>query len=48
MIVSYLILGFLGTNLAGFIVGVILLDLAQQFGHVSNQTRIYGLAPGGA
>ena len=45
MIVSYLILGFLGTNLAGFILGVILLDMAQQFGHVSNQTRIYGLAP---
>jgi predicted MFS family arabinose efflux permease len=45
MIVAYLILGFLGTNLAGFIVGVILLDMAQQFGHVSNQTRIYGLAP---
>ncbi len=45
MIISYLILGFLGTNLAAFIVGVILLDMAQQFGHVSNQTRIYGLAP---
>ncbi len=46
MIVAFLILGFLGTNLAGFILGVVLLDLAQQFGHVSNQTRIYGLEPG--
>jgi predicted MFS family arabinose efflux permease len=45
MLVSFAILGFLGTNLAGFILGVIVLDLAQQFGHVSNQTRIYGLVP---
>lgn len=45
MIVSYVILGALGTNLAGFILGIIVLDLAQQFGHVSNQTRIYGLVP---
>lgn len=45
MLASFVILGALGTNLAGFILGVILLDLAQQFGHVSNQTRIYGLVP---
>lgn len=45
MILAFLILGAFGTNLAGFIAGVILLDLAQQFGHVSNQTRIYGLIP---
>lgn len=45
MILAFLILGFLGKNLAGFILGVIVLDLAQQFGHVSNQTRIYGLIP---
>jgi predicted MFS family arabinose efflux permease len=34
-----------GTHLAGFVLGVIVLDMAQQFGHVSNQTRIYGLVP---
>ena len=45
MILAFLILGTLGTNLAGFILGVIMLDLAQQFGHVSNQTRIYALVP---
>jgi predicted MFS family arabinose efflux permease len=45
MILAFVILGTLGTNLAGFILGVIVLDLAQQFGHVSNQTRIYGLVP---
>jgi predicted MFS family arabinose efflux permease len=45
MILAFVILGTLGTNLAGFILGVIVLDMAQQFGHVSNQTRIYGLVP---
>ena len=45
MLLAFLILGAFGTNLAGFILGIIVLDLAQQFGHVSNQTRIYGLVP---
>lgn len=45
MLLSFLILGAFGTSLAGFILGVIVLDLAQQVGHVSNQTRIYGLIP---
>lgn len=45
MLIAFGILGLFGTNLAGFIIGVIVLDLAQQFGHVSNQTRIYGLVP---
>jgi predicted MFS family arabinose efflux permease len=29
----------------GLIAGVILLDIGVQAGHVSNQTRIYGLLP---
>ncbi len=45
MILAFVILGALGTNLAGFILGVIVLDMAQQFGHVSNQSRIYALVP---
>ena len=34
-----------GTHLAGLIAGVILLDVGVQAGHISNQTRIYGLVP---
>jgi len=45
MSVSFVILGLWGTHLAALIVGVVVLDLAQQLGHVSNQTRIYGLNP---
>jgi predicted MFS family arabinose efflux permease len=43
--VSFLILYVFGTRLPGLIAGVVLLDLAVQSGHVSNQTRIYSLAP---
>jgi predicted MFS family arabinose efflux permease len=42
---AYVLLGLMGRSLAGLIVGVILLDLGVQSGHVANQTRIYGLVP---
>lgn len=42
---SFLLMGLLGRNLAGLIVGVILMDLGVQAGHVSNQSRIYGIDP---
>ncbi len=42
---SFVVLGLFGKMLAGLIVGVLLLDLGVQSGHVSNQTRIYGLLP---
>jgi predicted MFS family arabinose efflux permease len=42
---SFVILYALGRHLAGLIVGVILLDIGVQAGHISNQTRIYGLVP---
>lgn len=36
---------FTGSNLFVFILGVILIDIAQQAIHVTNQTRIYALVP---
>jgi len=42
---SFLFLGFAGKHLGGLIVGVILMDLGVQSGHVSNQTRIYSIDP---
>jgi predicted MFS family arabinose efflux permease len=44
-LLSFLFLGFAGQHLAGLIVGVILMDLGVQSGHVSNQTRIYSIDP---
>lgn len=44
-VVSFLLLGALGKNLVGLIFGVVLMDLAVQTGHVSNQTRIYNIDP---
>ena len=45
MAVSFAVLGLLGARLWGLIAGVILLDLAMQVCHVTNQTRIYALVP---
>ena len=42
---SFVILYAVGRHMAGLIVGVILLDVGVQAGHISNQTRIYGLVP---
>jgi len=42
---SFLLMGVIGSHLAGLIAGVILMDLAIQSGHVSNQTRIYSIDP---
>jgi predicted MFS family arabinose efflux permease len=44
-IVAFLILGRFGTTLPGLILGVALLDLGVQSGHVSNQARIYAIDP---
>jgi MFS family permease len=40
---SFLLLGAFGKVMAGLIIGVILLDVGVQSGHVANQTRIYAL-----
>jgi predicted MFS family arabinose efflux permease len=42
---SFVVLYRLGTHMAGLAAGVILLDVGVQAGHISNQTRIYGLVP---
>jgi len=42
---AFLCLWLIGSWLWGLILGVILLDLGTQAAHVSNQTRIYSLAP---
>ncbi len=42
---SYVILWGTGKTLAGLIVGVLLMDVGVQAGHVANQTRVYSLAP---
>jgi len=44
-LLSFLVFYFFGASIAGLIVGVMLLDVGVQSGHVSNQTRIYGLLP---
>lgn len=45
MLASFALFAALGRTLAGMVGGVVLLDLGVQCGHVSNQTRIYGLRP---
>jgi predicted MFS family arabinose efflux permease len=42
-LVSFFVLGAFGKLMAGLILGVILLDVGVQSGHVANQTRIYAL-----
>lgn len=44
-VVSFVDLYLFGRHMGGLIAGVILLDIGVQAGHVSNQTRIYGLIP---
>lgn len=42
---SFILLMFVGYNLIGLVLGVILLDLGTQANQVSNQTRIYAIGP---
>jgi predicted MFS family arabinose efflux permease len=44
-VASFAVLYVYGKHMTGLIAGVILLDIGVQAGHVSNQTRIYGLLP---
>jgi predicted MFS family arabinose efflux permease len=42
---AFVVLYAFRTHIGGLVAGVILLDVGVQSGHVSNQTRIYGLLP---
>jgi predicted MFS family arabinose efflux permease len=44
-VASFVVLYLFGKQMSGLVAGVILLDIGVQAGHVSNQTRIYGLLP---
>ena len=44
-IIAWVVMWLWGAYLAGLVVGVILLDVAAQATHVSNQTRMYALRP---
>jgi len=45
LFVSFILLYIFDTSVVGLIAGIILLDLAMQCIHVSNQTRVYALLP---
>jgi predicted MFS family arabinose efflux permease len=45
VLLSFVVMYLFGRHIPGLIAGVILLDVGVQSGHVSNQTRIYGLLP---
>ena len=45
VLAAYVVMWAAGTTLAGLIIGVLLMDMGVQAGHVANQARIYGLAP---
>ena len=42
---AFVLFGFFGHTVAGLIVGVIVLDVGVQAGHVTNLSRIHGLTP---
>lgn len=44
-LLSYVVFAAFGARLWGLVLGVVLLDVGVQAGHVANQTRIYALIP---
>jgi predicted MFS family arabinose efflux permease len=46
LFLSFVLFYIFDTSVAGLIAGIILLDLAMQCVHVSNQSRVYALIPG--
>ncbi len=45
VLLAYAIYYFAGYSIMGLVAGVILMDLGVQAGHISNQTRIFAIAP---
>lgn len=45
VLASFVVMYLFGHHISGLIVGVLLLDVGVQSGHISNQTRIYSLIP---
>jgi predicted MFS family arabinose efflux permease len=43
---AFVLMGFLGKEFWGLVLGIVLMDLGIQIAHVSNQTRIYSIDPG--
>lgn len=46
LFISFILLYVFSNNVAGIVAGIVLLDLAMQCVHVSNQSRVYALIPG--
>lgn len=44
-LVGFIVLAAWGKTITGLIIGILLMDLGVQSGHVANQTRIYGIDP---
>ncbi|HYK76002.1 MAG TPA: MFS transporter [Daejeonella sp.] len=44
-LISFAVMGFSATSIAGLILGVILLDVGMQVAHISNQSKIFALLP---
>ncbi|MEN9835065.1 MAG: hypothetical protein RL011_1258 [Pseudomonadota bacterium] len=44
-LVGFTLLALFGQTISGLIVGILVMDLGVQSGHVANQTRIYGIDP---
>ena len=45
MLAAYLLFYIFSFSIAGFVIGIIILDLGQQSIHVSNQSRVFALLP---
>ncbi len=45
LLLAYVIFGLSSASLVGLVIGVLLLDVGVQGGHISNQTRVFAIRP---